>query len=202
MGTCTLFCAPKTKSLHEITRAAGVCVLASWKIQKSAIWRWNCTFILQRMLCVKLLRLRLPALWTRFQSCYPTAFHHCWHFCLWPLLLVRMCPALACSLTKLWLWHRCCQMRVIPLEAEDQLSSAFIFLDQNCVCIYLLLVQLEVFYCASKTDMHCNENFLLNSLNPSPFPLVFNFYAYNRYSSQQLKDKSGRNHWLFGVTPV
>lgn len=35
----TLFWALKTKSLHEVTRAAGVCVLASWKIQKSAIQR-------------------------------------------------------------------------------------------------------------------------------------------------------------------
>lgn len=38
-------------------------------------------------------------------SPYPIAFHHCWHFCLWPLLLavVRLWSALACSLTKLWL---------------------------------------------------------------------------------------------------
>lgn len=47
--------------------------------------------------------------------------------CFPSLLLVRMSSALACSLTKLCLWHWCCQARVIPVEAVDQLSITFIF---------------------------------------------------------------------------
>lgn len=95
----TLYCAPKTKSLHEITRTPGVCVLASWKIQMSAIWRWNCTLNLQRMLHVKLLRLRLSVLLTRFQWCLHTpllfitagSFGHCYYL-LWGYALPLLAP--------------------------------------------------------------------------------------------------------------
>lgn len=122
----SLFCAPKTKSLHEVTRAAGVCVLASWKVQRSAIWRWNCTFILQRMLCVNCSDCQFCG--QGFSSVsIPRCFSSLLAFLFVAtavsedVLCPRLLPEQIVALTLLL------SNRVIPVKAEDQLSSAFIF---------------------------------------------------------------------------
>lgn len=106
----SLFCAPKAKSLHEVTRAAVVCVLASWKVQKSAIWRWNCTFILQTMFSVGCSVSDCQFCGQGFSNVsIPHCFSPLLAFLFVATALVRICSALTCSLSKLWLWHCCCQ---------------------------------------------------------------------------------------------